>query len=110
MHILEASDGIGGRVRTDLVDGFLLDRGFQVYLTAYPEAGKLLDLPALHLQPFAAGAFVYNGEKLLRVMDPFRHPGSLLESARAPIGTFAPASAAAGPDPNIYRSLCVDTG
>ena len=43
--IVEASDDVGGRVRTDLVDGFRLDRGFQVYLDAYPEAGKFLALP-----------------------------------------------------------------
>ncbi|MEO7143186.1 MAG: FAD-dependent oxidoreductase, partial [Bryobacteraceae bacterium] len=41
--VLEASDGIGGRMRTDQVDGFLLDRGFQVLLTAYPEAQNILD-------------------------------------------------------------------
>lgn len=35
--LLEASDGVGGRVRTDEVDGFLLDRGFQIFLTSYPE-------------------------------------------------------------------------
>ena len=42
-QILEASDGVGGRVRTDVVDGFLLDRGFQIFLTSYPEAQRLLD-------------------------------------------------------------------
>ena len=45
--VLEASDGVGGRVRTDLVDGFRLDRGFQVLLTAYPEVDRQLDVPAL---------------------------------------------------------------
>ena len=49
-QILEASDGIGGRVRTDQVDGFLLDRGFQVLLTAYPEAQAPARLPALDLK------------------------------------------------------------
>jgi hypothetical protein len=49
-QILEASDGIGGRVRTDVVDGFLLDRGFQIFLTSYPEAQRLLDYRYLHLQ------------------------------------------------------------
>jgi phytoene dehydrogenase-like protein len=48
--ILEASDDVGGRVRTDVVDGFRLDRGFQVFLDAYPEAGKLLNLPRLDLR------------------------------------------------------------
>ncbi|MEJ6828616.1 MAG: NAD(P)/FAD-dependent oxidoreductase [Akkermansiaceae bacterium] len=87
--ILESSDGIGGRVRTDHVEGFLLDRGFQVYLSAYPEAGKLLDLPALDLQPFEPGALVFDGKKLHRVMDVFRRPASLFSSALAPIGSLA---------------------
>jgi len=51
-QILEASDGIGGRVRTDEVDGFLLDRGFQVLLTAYPEARNILDYSRLDLKSF----------------------------------------------------------
>ncbi len=54
-RILEASDGIGGRVRTDEIDGFLLDRGFQIFLTSYPEAKAMLDYAALDLQPFYAG-------------------------------------------------------
>ncbi len=41
--LCEASDRVGGRVATDVVDGFRLDRGFQVLLTAYPEAKRLLD-------------------------------------------------------------------
>jgi monoamine oxidase len=31
--LLEASDRVGGRVRTDVVDGLNLDHGFQVLLT-----------------------------------------------------------------------------
>ena len=54
--ILEASDGVGGRVRTDVQDGFLLDRGFQIFLTSYPEARAMLDYRALELKPFYAGA------------------------------------------------------
>ena len=49
--LLEASDRPGGRVSTDLVEGFRLDRGFQVLLTAYPEAKRLLDFDALQLKP-----------------------------------------------------------
>jgi len=74
--LLEASDAPGGRVRTDEADGFLLDRGFQVYLDAYPEAGKVLDLPALDLRPFSPGAIVFRRGKMHRVMDVFRRPGS----------------------------------
>ena len=47
--VLEASDGVGGRVRTDLVDGHRLDRGFQILLTAYPEAQRVLDLDRLEI-------------------------------------------------------------
>ena len=85
--VLEASDGVGGRVRTDEVDGFLLDRGFQVYLDAYPESGRLLDLAALDLRPFDPGALVWKKGRLHRLIDVFRRPGSLFESALAPVGT-----------------------
>src|SRR5215218_2776081 len=56
--VLEASDGVGGRVRTDRVEDFLLDRGFQVLLTAYPEAADALDYGRLELHPFYPGAGV----------------------------------------------------
>ena len=86
--LLEASDGPGGRVRTDEVDGFLLDRGFQVYLDAYPTAGQLLDLPKLDLHAFHPGALVFREGKLHRVIDVFRRPKELLSSALAPIGNL----------------------
>ena len=86
--VLEKSDGVGGRVRTDTVDGFLLDRGFQVFLDAYPEAGEVLDLDALNLKSFEPGALIFNGNKLNRVMDVFRRPGTLLKSAFSPVGSI----------------------
>ncbi len=87
--VLEASDGVGGRVRTDIVDGFQLDRGFQVLLTAYPEAKRQLDLAALDLQPFRPGAIVWMGGRGYLVSDPFRDPRGVLATLRAPIGTLA---------------------
>jgi phytoene dehydrogenase-like protein len=72
--LLEASDAPGGRVRTDLVEGFRLDRGFQVMLTAYPEAKRLLDYDALQLKKFKPGALVWHGGKFHRFADPFRNP------------------------------------
>jgi phytoene dehydrogenase-like protein len=72
--LLEASDGPGGRVRTDLVDGFRLDRGFQVMLTAYPEARRLLNYDGLQLRKFTPGALVWHGGKFHRFADPFRNP------------------------------------
>ena len=72
--ILEASDAVGGRVRTDQVDGFLLDRGFQVFLTAYPEARRVLDYSSLDLKPFYPGALVRVNRSFKRVSDPWRRP------------------------------------
>mmetsp|Transcript_30975 Transcript_30975/g.68650 ORF Transcript_30975/g.68650 Transcript_30975/m.68650 type:complete len:484 (-) Transcript_30975:553-2004(-) len=85
--LLEADDGVGGRVRTDVVDGFLLDRGFQIFLTGYPEAQALLDYPALDLKPFYAGALVHTGGTFHRVADPLRHPVDGLLSLTNPVGS-----------------------
>jgi phytoene dehydrogenase-like protein len=74
VSLLEASDAPGGRVRTDLVEGFRLDRGFQVMLTAYPEAKRLLDYDALQLKKFEPGALVWHGGRFHRFADPFRDP------------------------------------
>lgn len=78
--VLEASDRVGGRVRTDAVEGFRLDRGFQVYLDAYPEGARMLDLAGLDLHPFMAGADLRVGGRTRRLLDPSRHPSSLLTS------------------------------
>ncbi|WP_221032522.1 NAD(P)/FAD-dependent oxidoreductase [Actomonas aquatica] len=86
-QIIEASDGVGGRVRTDVVDGFRLDRGFQVLLTAYPEVQRWLDLKALDLQEFWPGAKVWNGSDWATVADPRRRWTDLFRSLSADIGS-----------------------
>ncbi|MET9315715.1 NAD(P)/FAD-dependent oxidoreductase [Kribbella sp. NPDC003505] len=55
VKLLEQADEVGGRVRTDEVDGFLLDRGFQVLLPAYPELRRLLAPESLDLRFFSRG-------------------------------------------------------
>ena len=85
--VLEASDGVGGRVRTDVVDGFRLDRGFQVLLTAYPELHRQFDVQALRLRAFEPGAMVWLGKRFHRVGDPLRMPSCLVDSAIAPVGS-----------------------
>jgi len=85
--VLESSDDVGGRVRTDMVDGFQLDRGFQVMLTAYPEFKTQVDMRALDLRPFDPGALVWRNGKGHVVSDPFRKPQTLATTALAPIGT-----------------------
>ncbi len=85
--VLEAEDAVGGRVRTDVVDGMLLDRGFQVHNTGYPEAQRVLDHAALDLQDFAAGALVRFGDRLHKVGDPLRVPTWAAGTVLAPIGS-----------------------
>ena len=86
--LLESSDRVGGRLRTEKIQGFLLDRGFQVFLDAYPEARKLLDIESLDLRAFRPGALIFKGGKLHRLMDVFRCPGHALSSAFQPIGSL----------------------
>lgn len=87
--VLEASDGVGGRVRTDEVEGFLLDRGFQVFLSAYPEARRVLDVAALDLKAFYPGALVRTQGRFHRAADPWRHPLDAVGALFSPLGTFS---------------------
>lgn len=85
--VLEAGARVGGRIRTESVEGFRLDRGFQVLLSSYPEARRMLDYPALALHPFRAGARIRRDGRFVEVADPVRHPGRMLRTAVAPLGT-----------------------
>jgi hypothetical protein len=78
---------VGGRVRTDLVDGFRLDRGFQVYDTAYPESARVLDHDALDLQLFPNGALLRLAGHFHRLVDPRSDPLHSWQSAVAPFGS-----------------------
>lgn len=86
--VLEAGDGVGGRVRTDVVEGFRLDRGFQVLLTAYPEVRRQVDLAALRPCAFDPGSMVWLGKRMYSLGDPTRRPAMLLSSALAPVGSL----------------------
>lgn len=87
VSVLEASDGTGGRVRTDRVDRFLLDRGFQVFLSAYPDAQRLLDYETLALRELYPGALVHADGRFHKVADPFRRPYDAVASLRSRVGT-----------------------
>jgi phytoene dehydrogenase-like protein len=86
--MLEAEDQIGGRVKTEKFNGYLLNHGFQVLQTAYPEARRLLDYDRLELKPFAPGAMIRIEGKFFRISDPRRRPQDLLSTLKAPIGTL----------------------
>ena len=87
-QIIEAADGIGGRVRTDRHDGFLLDRGFQVLLTAYPEAQRTLDYHALDLKKFTPGSFCWYAGRMNKLIDPWRTPGGWGDAFKSDFGSL----------------------
>ena len=87
--IIEASDRVGGRVKTDIIDGYQLDHGFQVLLTAYPAAQKYLDLESLDLQKFLPGASIFKNGKQLIIGDPLRDISLLFSTLFSGIGTFS---------------------
>jgi phytoene dehydrogenase-like protein len=86
--VLEASDGIGGRVRTDIVDGFKLDRGFQVLLTAYPEARKLLQYKDLYLKSMPSGARIRRGNAFFVMPNPLKNITTGPQALLAPVGNI----------------------
>lgn len=86
--VLEAADKVGGRIRTDHVNGFQLDHGFQVLQTGYPDISRYLDLEGLQLHTFPAGVAVRHQERFHIVADPRYHPGNLISTITSPIGTF----------------------
>ncbi|MEV0153919.1 FAD-dependent oxidoreductase [Micromonospora sp. NPDC050686] len=87
-RLVEAADRLGGRVATDAVDGYLLDRGFQVLNTAYPRLGRLLDPAALDLGWFTPGVLVRRGDRLHRLVNPLREPAGAPRTALAGVGSL----------------------
>ncbi|CEL97890.1 unnamed protein product [Vitrella brassicaformis CCMP3155] len=100
--VVEKDAAPGGRVQTDNVDGFLCDRGFQVFIEEYPMAKRTFDYKALKLRNFLPGALVLKGGEFNLVSDPIRRPQDLLASLLSPIGTFADKLKV-----GLYRLSCV---
>lgn len=87
--IYEKSDRAGGRVKTDVIDGYQLDHGFQVLLDAYPKAQEYLDYNALELQKFLPGTQIFNQGKSTVLGDPLRSLQLLLPTLFSKIGSFS---------------------
>ena len=86
VRVFEAEPEIGGRVRTRAhPDGFLIDRGFQILLEAYPALRRQVDLEALGARPFASGASVWTGRRRVPLRNPMRHPQGLLRDLSSPV-------------------------
>jgi protoporphyrinogen oxidase len=88
VQILEASDRAGGRIKSDIVNGFILDRGFQVLLTEYPEAKAILNYEKLNLKRFLPGAKVLYEKGQFDIADPFRRPAAIFSTLFAPVGSI----------------------
>jgi phytoene dehydrogenase-like protein len=86
VQVLEGSDAVGGRMRTDRQGGFLLDRGFQVFNTAYPQVKRRIDLKALQLKAFTPGVLLQAGDRRLRFTDPTRKPTGMGDLLRGRLG------------------------
>lgn len=87
--VVEAGDAVGGRVRTDVVDGFRCDRGFQLINPAYPVLPRVLDLDQLDLRSFGAGVVVRTGDHRSVLADPRREPRWLASTLRSPAGRLS---------------------
>lgn len=86
--VIEGTDRVGGRIKTDQVDGFLLDHGFQVLLTAYSEAKHYLDYEVLQLANFRPGAVVYRNGTIAPVVDPLREPSEIFRAIFSSVGSI----------------------
>lgn len=86
VRLFEVAEEVGGRIRTDRhPDGYLLDRGYQVLLDAYPAARRWIDHDALGLGRFDAGALLWTGRRLVPLANPLRHPSALPRDLTAPV-------------------------
>lgn len=87
--IIEASATVGGRVKSDIVDDYILDHGFQVLLSSYPAAQKYLDYKALDLQELLPGATIFKNGKTQTIGDPLRSFSLLFPTLLSSVGNFS---------------------
>ena len=87
--IIEASSSVGGRVKSDIVNGYILDHGFQVLLTSYPAAKQYLDYTTLELQEFLPGATIFKNGKSQTIGDPLRNFSLLFTTLFSSVGNFS---------------------
>lgn len=87
--LVEASDRVGGRVATDVIEGWRLDRGFQVLNTAYPRLSALVDVDTLDMRYFTSGVLVRRGGALHRLENPLREPLAAPQTLLSGVGTLA---------------------
>ena len=87
--LLEADDQVGGRVQTDQIGGFNLERGFQVLIDTYEKAKELLDFESLNLHKFQPGARIYDERGSFSIADPMRKITALPRTALSRVGSVS---------------------
>ena len=87
--VLEQQSRIGGRVATDLIDGYRCDHGFQVINPAYSELRRTGLVEKLQIHPLSKGFEIFIDEKLVRVGDPRKGLGYLLGDVSSRTGTLS---------------------
>jgi thioredoxin reductase len=102
--VLERDERVGGRVQSDVCDGLTLDRGFQLYNPAYPEAARVLDHDALDLRAFTPGVVVASEAGPNYLADPRKAPGWALRSTSPRTGSVLSKSRFAAYALNAARS------
>ena len=88
VQILEKENHPGGRVHSDIIDGYILNRGFQVLQTGYPETKRLLDYEKLELCNLDSEVWIMNNNTIKKLYDPIQNPSNLLKAAFSNVGTF----------------------
>ena len=87
--LLESSERIGGRLASDKVEGFTLDRGFQVLLSGYPNASAIFKSDKLKLRAFSPGAFIALQNDETIIADPMREPSAILATLFSKVGSVS---------------------
>lgn len=88
-HLYEAADRVGGRIKTDTVDGYLLDHGFQVLQKAYQEASQVLNYDTLDLHSFQPGSLIRCQNRFCGLYDAFRQPSLLVATVLSPAASLS---------------------
>jgi protoporphyrinogen oxidase len=88
VKVYDANASVGGRVKSDLQTGMILDCGFQVLLEAYPAVNEFLDTDALKLHKFVPGSMIYKNGNTYRLGDALRNSSFLWSTIVAGVGSF----------------------
>ncbi len=86
VELFEASDDLGGRVRSDYIDGYILDRGFQLINSGYSELKRLKVIPEIDFCKADRTVDVVTPFGISSIGDPRLHP---LQAMRSPLGSLA---------------------